>query len=101
MNAVIKAIPSRLATTTRDCSTTAITARLVAMLVLLKAGHPSRMSTVDLRDSLTKSGNQYTLRSVQRYLNGFALMGLVKGDGELPQGWRLTDAGKELLGVQS
>lgn len=79
----------------------AIIVRLVTTLALLKARHPARMSVADLRDAMAAAGHPYCRRSVERYLNSFAASGLVLGDGEMPQGWALTEAGKEFLGVRS
>lgn len=82
-------------------SATAINVRLVAMLALIKSIYPARLSVRELQDALTSAGHPYSRRSVERYLIGFAATGLVEGDGEMPQGWRLTKVGKEFLGVQS
>ena len=54
-----------------------------------------------LQEALASVGHPYSRRSVERHLVGFAATGLVEGDGEVPQGWRLTQVGKDFLGVQS
>lgn len=82
-------------------SATAINVRLVAMLSLIKAIYPARLSVSELQDALASVGHPYSRRSIERHLVGFAATGLVEGDGEAPQGWRLTQVGKEFLGVQS
>lgn len=84
---------------TVDNSAKETTIRLVMLLSVIKKNHPARLSTVELQSVLKHIGHSYHIRSIQRYLNDFANVGLVVGDGELPQGWRLTTTGKELLGV--
>lgn len=82
-------------------SASAITVRLIVMLSVIKTTYPARLSATELRSALKDIGHAYSLRAVQRHLNGFAETGLIEGDGEIPQGWRLTQSGKEFLGVQS
>ena len=82
-------------------SVKATTIRLVAMLSVIKQSYPARLSSVELQSALEHIGYPYHIRTVQRYLNDFSAVGLVKGDGATPQGWQLTKAGKELLGVQA
>lgn len=75
--------------------------RLIALLSVIKQSYPARLSTVELQDALVHIGHPYHLRTIQRHLKDYAVVGLIEGDGEMPQGWRLTQSGKELLGVQS
>jgi len=82
-------------------SNTATTARLIIMLSLIKTSYPARLSTRALQEALESVGYPYSLRAIQRHLNEFALINIIESDGEHPQGWRLTQTGKEFLGVQS
>lgn len=77
------------------------TTRLVVLLSVIKQSYPARLSSVELRSALEYIGHPYHIRSIQRHLKGFAAVGIVQGDSETPQGWQLTQSGKELLGVQS
>jgi hypothetical protein len=80
---------------------TITTVRLVALLSVIKQSYPARLSTNELRDALSYIGYQYHTRTIQRHLKDYAVVGLIEGDKEMPKGWRLTQSGKELLGVQS
>lgn len=80
---------------------TITTVRLVALLSVIKQHHPARLSTNELRDALAHIGYQYHTRTIQRHLKDYAVVGLIQGDKEVPQGWRLTQSGRELLGVQA
>ena len=82
-------------------SASATSMRLVIMLSLIKTSYPARLSARALQEALESVGYPYSLRAVQRHLNGFAEINLIDCDGEMPQGWRLTQVGKEFLGVQS
>ena len=82
-------------------SARAASIRLVVLLSVIKQSYPARLSTNELQDALEHIGYPYHIRTIQRHLKDYAVVGLIKGDKEMPQGWQLTKAGKELLGVQS
>lgn len=79
--------------------------KMIVILSELKFAYPRRISTKELSESLeyagdiTNSNVGCTVRSAQRFLVQFEIAGLVEGDGNTPQGWRLTAEGKDLLGL--
>lgn len=81
--------------------------RLVAILGELKNQYPARVSTRQIHQSLiymhTQIGDRELIglgfRNVQRVLKSFESAGMVEGDQEMPQGWRLSAAGREFLGL--
>ena len=83
------------------------TVRLIAILGELKNQYPARVSAADMQRALvymhTQIGDRELIglgmRNVQRILKSFEVSGMVEGDKEVPQGWRLTAAGCEFLGL--
>lgn len=79
--------------------------KMIAILTELKAAYPRRVSASEIRDALayaskiTHTNVGCTPRNTQRLLVQFELAGLVVGDRRTPQGWRLTDDGKQFLGL--
>lgn len=67
----------------------------VKILEWLKANYPKRLSSEDIEmvTSLCR-------RSAQRKLNNLMEVQIVYSDNECPAGWRLTEQGKQLLGIQ-
>ena len=83
------------------------TVRLIAILGELKNQYPARVSTRQIHQSLiymhTQIGDReligLSFRNVQRIIKSFEVSGMVEGDKGFPQGWRLTAAGCEFLGL--
>lgn len=83
------------------------TVRLIAILGELKNQYPARVSAADIQRALvymhTQIGDRELIglgmRNVQRILKSFEVSGMVEGDKKVPQGWRLTAAGCEFLGL--
>lgn len=70
----------------------------------MKSAFPRRLSTRDLQQSINNARTSIGLdnishRTVQRSLNMIANSGMVYGDGEFPQGWRLTPDAQKLMGL--
>ena len=93
--------------TTNKKSHSAQTIRLIAILGELKNQYPARVSAADIRQALvymhTQIGDRefigLGIRNVQRILKSFEVSGMIEGDKEATQGWRLTAAGCEFLGL--
>lgn len=76
--------------------------RCIAILVFIKANHPCRTTTTQVCQWLESNSDEISLRSVQRNLHAIRKTGLINVDGACsPNGWFLTEQGKEFLGVQS
>lgn len=80
--------------------------RFIAILGEFKNRYPSRVSAQEMQDALIFANTHRGLdthgtstRNIQRILVEMKNTGVIAGDGEFPQGWRLTAAGCEFLGL--
>ena len=68
----------------------------VAMLAEFKARYPFKVESVDIAKAIKRSK-----RTAQRKLRTMEEEGLAYSDNADHLGWRLTEQGKQLLGIQS
>lgn len=78
--------------------------KVIVIQCEMKNAFPRRVSTRDLQQAINNARTSVGLegiahRTVQRSLNMIANSGMVYGDGQFPQGWRLTPDAQKLLGL--
>lgn len=75
--------------------------RCISILAFIKTNYPNRTTAMQVARWLVANSDEISLRSVQRNLHAIKKTGLINVDGAgNPNGWFLTEQGKQFLGVQ-
>lgn len=83
--------------TAGECSMTEADRTITNLMILrIMSTTNGRISVKQIFDEIQPNMG-FSIRSLQRYLNGLANLGLVEKDGQTPQGFRLSQSAKELF----